>query len=315
MTAYDRLRAAALDALGQRLAEQGFQPDERAQLLDTISGMNFPAFLGLLGTSGTPGEDIGQQLLHTAAVQVANTPAVKQLHLGADDVERVLTAVFVHGAAPDTALADPAARDVVLRTALDQLATRVGVPITPDQVSEAITLLSTGEFYHDLGSALAASAFAVRSLPIDLVQDVGHLPFRLIRLATAVAQDLAGTPFVAVHVLEDLLADGKLDHPPGVLRHTMACLLGFATVATTARTISDLIAPDNRSIRLAIVVYARANGIPLQESDLDLLRQNVLNTGTPDLGPVLVAAVSRFLDRSGKDQVLAALRQVAAIPA
>src|SRR5215813_6713763 len=102
----------------------------------------------------------------------------------------------------------------------------VGAPITPDQAGAAIQLLSTGEFFGDLASALAAAAFAVRNLPIDLVRDVGHLPFRLIMLGAAVARDLVGTPYASVRVLEDLLDDGMLDHPPAVLRHTTACLLG-----------------------------------------------------------------------------------------
>ena len=243
---------------------------------------------------------------------MASDPAAQQLHLGPDDVERALTAVFVHGATPDAALGDPAARDAVMRNGLEQLASRVGAPITPDQAAEAIQLLSTGEFFGDLASTVAAAAFAVRNLPIDLVHDVGHMPHRMIALVGALAMDLAGTPFIPLRVLEDLLADGKLDHPPAVLSHTMKCLLGFATLGTTAQTISDLIAPDNRSVRLAIVIYARANGIPLEESDLDLLRAQVLDTPNPDLGPVLVAAMSRFIDRSGKGQVLATMQQLAA---
>jgi len=311
MTAYDRLRANALDALAESLPRKGLQPDEQSLVIDTLSGVDFPAFLAFLGTQGAGGA-LGQPLLHDAAGAVANTPAVQQLHLGPDDVERALTAVFVHGATPDAALADPTARDAVIRGGLEQLATRVGAPITPDQAGEAIQLLSTGEFFGDLASSVAAAAFAVRALPIDLVHDVGHMPHRMIALVGAIAMDLAGTPFIPVRVLEDLLADGKLDHPPAVLTHTMRCLLGFATLGTTAHTISDLIAPDNRSVRLAIVIYARANGIPLEESDLDLLRTQVLDTPTPDLGPVLVAAMSRFIDRSGKAQVLATLQQVAA---
>ena len=311
MTAWDRLRASALDTLAEGLPQNGLQPDEQSLVIDTLSGVDFPAFLAVLGTPGAGGS-LGQPLLHDAAGAVAGAPAVQQLHLGPADVERALTAIFVHGATPDAALGDPTARDAVMRSGLDQLATRVGAPITPDQAGEAIQLLSTGEFFGDLASSVAAAAFAVRALPIDLVHDVGHMPHRMIALVGAIAMDLAGTPFIPVRVLEDLLADGKLDHPPAVLTHTMRCLLGFATLGTTAHTISDLIAPDNRSVRLAIVIYARANGIPLEESDLDLLRTQVLDTPTPDLGPVLVAAMSRFIDRSGKAQVLATLQQVAA---
>jgi hypothetical protein len=139
-----------------------------------------------------------------------------------------------------------------------------------------------------------------------------HLPHRFVILLAAITQDVAGTPFIPLRVLQDLLDDGKLNHPPGVLRHTMASLLGFASLATTAHMISELISPENRSVRLALVVYAHANGIPLEDADLDLLRNDVLNTDHPDLGPVLVAAVDRYLDQKGAGQLVTALRQVAA---
>ena len=112
--------------------------------------------------------------------------------------------------------------------------------------------------------------------------DVEHAPHRVILLLAALTRDLAGTPFDALRVLQDLTDDGKLDHPPGVLRETMACLLGFASLATTVHLLSDLIRPENRSVRLALVVYARSNGIPLEDSDLDVLRDHVLNTDQPD---------------------------------
>lgn len=76
--------------------------------------------------------------------------------------------------------------------------------------------------------------------------------------------------------------------------------------------ISDLIRPENRYVRLALVVYARGNGIPLEDSDVDVLRNNVFNTNHPDLGPVLVAAVDRYLDKRGSAELVTALRQLAA---
>jgi hypothetical protein len=50
MTAYDRLRASALDALAESLPEHGLQPDEQSLVIDTLSGVDFPAFLAFLGT-------------------------------------------------------------------------------------------------------------------------------------------------------------------------------------------------------------------------------------------------------------------------
>src|SRR5215467_4154953 len=50
MTAWDRLRASALDTLAESLPQQGLQPDEQSLVIDTLSGVDFPAFLAFLGT-------------------------------------------------------------------------------------------------------------------------------------------------------------------------------------------------------------------------------------------------------------------------
>jgi hypothetical protein len=312
MTDYDRLLGRALDALTADLPGKGFSAGETAEVVSAVRRSNFPALLGLLATSEQKSGVLGQPLIHEAAVKAAGTESVKATHLGADDVERVLTAVFVHGASPQTLLADPSARSIALSAALQELGKRSGIPITPEEAETLLTLLSTGKFYGDIGSALAAVVYAVRGIPIGLVKDVSTLPQHFGPLLIAIAKDLTGTPFTALIVVNDLMADGRLDHPPAVLTNTMACLLGFATLATTARMISDLIAPDNRTVRLAIVIYARVHGVPVEEADLDLLRDNVFSTGSPDLGPVLVAAVERYLGHSGKAELLAALRQIAA---
>jgi hypothetical protein len=313
MTAYDRLRADAVQVLESHLAkETGLSPTDVAKIVDALNGASLPGFMALLGKSKQPVDQTGHGILREAAVRAAQMPAIEQTHVNPADVERLLTAVFTHGASPNAVFADSGLRDVVLHAAVEQLANKARVPLTPAQANEAVQLLATGEFFNDAASALGAAAFAVHDLPIDLVKDVVNLPHRVPLVLPAVARDVASTPFVPFRVLEDLLDDGKLDHPPGVLRHTMAALLGFASLATTTHMLGELIRPENRSVRLALIVYARANGIPLEDADLDVLRNNVFATNRPDLGPVLVAAVDRYLDQRAPGQLVTALRQIAA---
>src|SRR5262249_25686698 len=95
MTAYDRLRASALDPLAESLPQQRLQPEERSLVTETPSASTSPCSWRSWDPSS-----LGQPLLHDAAGAVANAPAVQQLHLGPNDVERALTAVFVHGVTP-----------------------------------------------------------------------------------------------------------------------------------------------------------------------------------------------------------------------
>ncbi len=92
----------------------------------------------------------------------------------------------------------------------------------------------------------------------------------------------------------------------------MAALYRFATPASVAKTVAELISPENESVRLALIIYARANGIPLDEQDLDTLRDHFLNTENPDLGPVLASALTHFVNQNGKNRLSQVLSQLAA---
>jgi hypothetical protein len=282
------------------------------EVTEAIGRASFPALLSVAGSRGKSDGRLGQELLHAVAGRVAAKPEVAGSGASADEIERALSAVFVHGASPKSALADPKLRAAVMSAALDELAKQTGVTLTPEQAQNALALLSTGRFFADLASALAAVVFAVRQLPIHVAHDVTRAPHHVVPLMVALGRDLAPTPFAVPPVLEDLLDDGKLDHPPAVLPHTLACLLGFATLGSTSRMVSDLIGPNNQSVRLAIVAYARAHRIPLEEADLDLLRTTVFDAQTPDLGPALATAVNRYLDQNGLPQLLGALRSARA---
>jgi hypothetical protein len=310
MTELDQLLGRALDDLVPRLRKKKkLSEPEIRELVPALRGTSFPGLLALLGARGTKTSGLGQELLHGAAGAVAAKPAIAGLGASPDDVERALTAVFVHGASTESAVPDPKLRGALMGAAVQELAKRTGLALTPQEAKSALALLATGRFFGDLASVLASTVFAVRELPLDLAKDLPRLPHQVAALVVAVGRDLAGTPFAVPVVVEDLLADGKLDHPPAVLAHTMRCLLGFAAVRDTAHLVGEL--TRNPSVRLAVVIYARAHNIPLEEKDLDLLRDNVFDAENPDLGPALGEAVNRYLDQKGLPALLTALRTAA----
>ena len=109
-------------------------------------------------------------------------------------------------------------------------------------------------------------------------------------------------------VVEDLLSNGN-STIPAVLVHTLRCLLGFAAVEDTAHLVGDL--TRNPSVRVRHRHLRPAHNIPLEEKDLDLLRDEVFDAETPDLGPALGEAVNRYLDQKGLPALLTALRSAA----
>jgi hypothetical protein len=116
----------------------------------------------------------------------------------------------------------------------------------------------------------------------------------------ALRRDLRGTPASVWKVFAQL-RDGELDDPPAVLSDTLRVLYATASIAAVAEMIRTLLAKDNESFRLAVILYARSAGIPIEEADLDVLRESVFNTDEPDLGPTLVGAIERLEENLGRN--------------
>jgi len=99
------------------------------------------------------------------------------------------------------------------------------------------------------------------------------------------------------------LRDGKLDRPPPTMARALAVLYGFATVGEIRDLLKRLLAPENRSVRLALLLYARTNGFDVEEHDLDVVYKSLLAGDRPDLGPVLADALEFLEKRYGGDEL------------
>jgi hypothetical protein len=290
MNRFDELWANAAATTGDGLLVRGATAEDARELTALLRCLHFAGAVSLLG-SGEDNAPLGNDLLGT----IAAAPPVREHGAEAAALRRVLSALLVHR----TTGADLLADEDLLALLADATASALpahGIPIRPDEAAEAIDLLASGELFRDLGAATAAILRTIPQLPLTLVSDLPRTPFRLVRLAQAVALDLPGSAAQVPAVVVDLL-DGRLDQPPGLMTHTLRWLYETATVRSTLVMIRSLIAPDNASVRLAIVLYARANGIPLQPGDLDTLSATVLNSDNPDLGPALAVAVDRLRQR------------------
>jgi hypothetical protein len=114
------------------------------------------------------------------------------------------------------------------------------------------------------------------------------------------------TPEEAARIL-----DGQLDRPPSPLTNTLRWLYGNAAATAVAETVRRIIARDNETARLAILIYARAHGIPLTPEGLDALHDGPLNSQDPDLGPALAAGVQVLTaQRGGEPGVVGVLRRL-----
>jgi hypothetical protein len=223
---------------------------------------------------------------------------VTLLSLGARDRARGVPA------SADVSTADPA----LLQAALS----RLGGPVTAAEAEEALDLLRTGAFATDVASSLRVLLRLVRHLPRGLFEDALRLPDVPADVVGALRADFAGDlPTRARDLVADL-RDGRRDR--AVLPTTLRVLLHRALPRDIAETIRALIGPENRTVRLAVLIYARTHGVDIDEADLDAVHE-AIDPDNPDLAPLLHRGLDRLEAQYQAAGALAILRRLAPRPA
>ena len=184
----------------------------------------------------------------------------------------------------------PAARASAESGLADALVYAV-LPVTPAQAREVTALLgSPGAIAVDLVEITDAVVDATPGLPAALVHDIVTAPIRDWHVLRGVVVDTV-----------ELVARPK-EAPRGLFRHTLRALHRSQTFSAAARLVRRVAHPENRTARLAIVLTARAHGIPARTEHLDLL-QRAIDRDDPDLGPLLVGVVEGLAQSYGRDAV------------
>jgi hypothetical protein len=194
---------------------------------------------------------------------------------------------------------------------LGALAERHGIPVTAAEAREVLELLTTRELFEDLGTGLAAAVRLGRRAPGALVEDALALPELPADLVAAIRRDLHDDPSRSARDVLVSLREGRLDRR--ILTHTLRVLLASAAPAVLVETIRTLIAPDNRTFRLAIVVYARLHGVNIDVEDLDAVYR-AIDPADPDLSRLFARGLVRVREKYGRaEDALAVLRRLSAV--
>lgn len=180
------------------------------------------------------------------------------------------------------------------------------VPIEPKEARQAANLLRTGQFVGDLADVTATVLHLVPNFPVALAQDFQSLPRLPRKLTVAITRDLVSAPHLVNVVVRDLLQDGRIDGQPVILRNTVRTIYGQATPLNIAKTVNMLL--GNETVRLAIIVYARSQGIQISQEELDVVRA-AIDPNDPDLGSLLGPAFSRLVEDFGKPQAMEILER------
>ena len=89
---------------------------------------------------------------------------------------------------------------------------------------------------------------------------------------------------------------------PEILNQTIKKIYELPEIGSILDTANALFDDENESLRLALIIYARANGIELNDEDIEKVRETLLDKENPDLGGLFDYAleeenVKRFLIR------------------
>jgi hypothetical protein len=269
---------------------------------------------------GIPNPLTEDLLLGLIARVAARRSEVSNLGVNASDIEAVLRALLVNRLPLGNVLTGKFEGEqgrrllgVIVRVAANEF----GVPFAQEEEAlAAVQLLVTGEFFKDAVTSVRAVLLTVPELLVAVPGDVVHLPRTVVRLGRAVVHDIPDIPeaiLSAVRTLVNSIIPGREDDQrpdPELLNDTLRVFYQQGTFRSVAELLNELLAPENESLRLALVLYARANGIRIRPEDIDLVRTHLLDPDNPNLGPLITAGVRFGVDEYGRPRLERILRKL-----
>jgi len=292
---FERWLAEGLRRLDDHLRERGASEVEaersRAQL-EALPLAGLLAFLAGAAVSADGGEPTGHEWISRAAASASEGE-----ELSPADLEEILWDILGRRHRPAEILTDPQLRRRLLERLIEKALAEANVPVTPEEVRRIAALLETGEFLRDFGSAAAAVVSVLPEMPLAIAGDVARSPKHVAQVTAALAADLGKAPAHVAAILSDLRS-GRTASYPALLTRTLQQLYEIATLEAVVATLRAWLDPNNETVRLAILLYARAHGLPLEQGDLDAVLL-ALDAENPDLGPLLIAAWDHLEARLG----------------
>jgi hypothetical protein len=292
-----------LSELKRRLPERRIGGRDAEELAESIDGLNFPATVAFLGASESPRDGSHRELIEQAAANVARDEEMRKLGVEAHVVEDSVNDLMRNHAPADRALGRLSrvreARQLIFDGVVRELMKAAGLPsVTPGEVHQIGAVLQSREFYGDFASASAALAKTVKSAPKAVLADTA-----------AMLEAARGVP---TNVLD--LGTQSMPRDPSVPPPFPSPIPPTETRSESAQSVAELtrslIGRENKTVRAAVIIYARVNGVPLRARDLDTLHDHALTGDKPEIGPFLVAGFDRFVAGLGNYGLREALRRM-----
>lgn len=264
---------------------------------ELASNINFPAHIALLAYGGTDkAENNSSNDWMTGLIDSADQKGeLTRLNITKEKAKTELDNIFV---SRSCAVNSPDGG--VLRSELTQIAIESGsgnLGVKPSELREAVELIDSGQFYRDISSSVLTVAKVFPKLANKLILNPPKLSDKFHDSFDAIRQDFKDNPS-AIQCLDNLKKQETCESPK-VLQHTLKVLFDSPTVSVTKETVNILL--EKESIRLAIILYAKSNGIDIEQEDINTV-QVILNDQEPELGKFFTVAINRMIEKNGLDE-------------
>ena len=212
-----------------------------------------------------------------------------KLDISEDSAESLLNDILI-----DHNLPDELRNNTQLRNELEQVAKdKAGEnsPLRREEAEQVYELIKSGEVFGDLFYTLnVIFNLIIRADRFSNLDNSFKAYFSaLTHLPESIVSDL--DPVIAFNNISAQIKLAKEGEPlenPAILNNTLKTIYSAPEVGNTIDVISALLAPENESLRIALLVYARLNGVNLEQQDIDKVRSTILNRDEPNLGSLLL---------------------------
>jgi len=165
------------------------------------------------------------------------------------------------------------------------------VLMPPAEAKQAYELIESDEVFRDIFYSLNV-IFSLITKPdrfSDLDGSFKDSPDTLMNLPGSILSDLDPmSAFDKISTQIEQVRKGMPPEDPAILDNTLKGIYSNSEVGYRIDIISDLLAPENESLLLALLVYARLNGINLEQKDIDKVRDTILDRENTKLGSLFL---------------------------
>lgn len=292
---FDRLVEQAAYAL--QTTAPGYTSNQANRLAEAVHELNFAGLIALLAGKSfaePPGADVFDSVAAAVHEEFSDHPSIDRQRITV-----LLRHAFRKLKRPSDIEMDSAMRQRILEAGLMHLSDRAMAPhANKVEIAEIIRLLETGAFLGDASDVTQAVYGGIQGIPDD---------------ALGMLQDprLARWPVDTLRALcRDAHSSSAATGATPVLQETLREFQALPPVGRMAAMLRGVLAHENRTVRLALILYARSHGVSDIDGEAIDTVVRALDPAHPDLRPLLLEAAERLRTQYGPGQASITVRRL-----